>query len=71
MWFFLRIVAEWWKADVEAVINQATQSGLPPNVSDTHTINGHPGPVPGCSSQGTDMGYTLSCYVFRVNNIPS
>ncbi|KAL4620932.1 hypothetical protein ACB092_06G192200 [Castanea dentata] len=63
------ILAEWWKADVEAVIKQATQSGLPPNVSDTHTINGHPGPVPGCSSQG----YTLhvesgKTYLLRIIN---
>ncbi|XP_041000470.1 laccase-4-like [Juglans microcarpa x Juglans regia] len=64
------ILAEWWKADVEAVVNQATQSGLPPNISDTHTLNGHPGPVPGCSSQG---GYTLhvesgKTYLLRIIN---
>jgi laccase len=63
------IFAEWWKADVEAVINQATQTGLPPNVSDAHTINGYPGPVPGCSSQG----YTLDvesgkAYLLRIVN---
>ncbi|KAF3433527.1 hypothetical protein FNV43_RR24629 [Rhamnella rubrinervis] len=46
------ILAEWWKSDVEAAVNQATQSGLPPNVSDAHTINGLPGPVSGCFSQG-------------------
>ncbi|KAM4093836.1 hypothetical protein ACB094_06G149100 [Castanea mollissima] len=58
------ILAEWWKADVEAVIKQATQSGLPPNVP--HTINGHPGPVPGCSYQGTDMGGKT--YLLRIIN---
>lgn len=41
---------EWWKSDTEAVINQALKSGLAPNVSDAHTINGHPGPVPNCSA---------------------
>lgn len=46
---------EWWKSDVEAVINQALSSGLAPNVSDAHTINGHPGPVSNCPSQGTCM----------------
>ncbi|KAK3024652.1 hypothetical protein RJ639_044268 [Escallonia herrerae] len=52
------ILGEWWKSDTEAVINQAMQAGVPPNVSDAHTINGHPGPVPNCSSQGTETGYT-------------
>nr|WBW48347.1 laccase 4 [Paeonia lactiflora] len=46
------ILAEWWKSDVEAVINEALKSGLAPNVSDAHTINGHPGPLSSCSSQG-------------------
>lgn len=44
---------------MEAVVNEATQLGLPPNVSDAHTINGHPGPTHNCS-QGTDTRYTLS-----------
>ncbi|KAK6929443.1 Multicopper oxidase, type 1 [Dillenia turbinata] len=42
------ILAEWWKSDVEAVVNQATQTGLPPNISDAHTINGYPGPLQSC-----------------------
>ncbi|RLM58653.1 hypothetical protein C2845_PM18G13040 [Panicum miliaceum] len=33
---------EWWKADTEVVINQAMQQGVGPNVSVSHTINGHP-----------------------------
>ncbi|KAK8563855.1 hypothetical protein V6N12_035991 [Hibiscus sabdariffa] len=45
------LLAEWWKSDTEAVINEALKSGLAPNVSDAHTINGHPGQVPGCPSQ--------------------
>ncbi|KAE8718086.1 Laccase-22 [Hibiscus syriacus] len=54
----------------EAVVNQATQTGLPPNISDAHTINGHPGPVPNCSS---DDAYTLhvetgKTYLLRVVN---
>ncbi|CBI31539.3 unnamed protein product, partial [Vitis vinifera] len=64
------ILGEWWKADVEAVINQAIQSGLPPNISDAHTINGHPGPTSTCSSQA---GYTLNVesgktYMLRIVN---
>ncbi|GLU02261.1 hypothetical protein SLE2022_195160 [Rubroshorea leprosula] len=50
------ILSEWWKSDVEAVINEALKSGLVPNVSDAHTINGRPGPVLSCPSQ---RGYTL------------
>ncbi|KAK9126219.1 hypothetical protein Scep_015065 [Stephania cephalantha] len=42
------ILGEWWKSDVEAVIGEAESSGLAPNVSDAHTINGHPGPLSIC-----------------------
>ncbi|KAJ0796122.1 putative laccase [Helianthus annuus] len=40
---------EWWKADTEAVINQALQTGAGPNNSDAYTINGLPGPLYNCS----------------------
>ncbi|PPD82670.1 hypothetical protein GOBAR_DD20387 [Gossypium barbadense] len=46
------VLAEWWKSDTEDVINEAIKSGLAPNVSDAHTINGLPGPVSDCPSQG-------------------
>jgi len=46
------IVGEWWKSDTENIINEALKSGLAPNVSDSHMINGHPGPVRNCPSQG-------------------
>ncbi|KAF8396887.1 hypothetical protein HHK36_018522 [Tetracentron sinense] len=64
------ILSEWWKSDVEAVINEALKSGSAPNVSDAHTINGHPGPVSSCSSQG---GFTLhvesgKTYMLRIIN---
>ncbi|GMP23284.1 hypothetical protein CsSME_00000941 [Camellia sinensis var. sinensis] len=63
------IFGEWWKADVEAVINQAMQSGLPPNISDSHTINGHPGPFPNCSSQGYSLHVeTGKTYLLRIIN---
>ncbi|KAK4268649.1 hypothetical protein QN277_025269 [Acacia crassicarpa] len=45
------VLGEWWKSDTEAVINEAMKSGLAPNVSDAHTINGLPGTLPNCSSQ--------------------
>ncbi|KAL5983250.1 Laccase-4 [Asimina triloba] len=64
------ILGEWWKSDTEAVINEALQSGLAPNVSDAHTINGHPGPNANCSSEG---GFTLQVrsgktYMLRLVN---
>ncbi|KAJ1411295.1 Multicopper oxidase, type 1 [Sesbania bispinosa] len=45
------VLGEWWKSDTEAVINEAIKSGLAPNVSDAHTINGLPGTVANCSTQ--------------------
>ncbi|RDX86329.1 Laccase-4, partial [Mucuna pruriens] len=64
------ILSEWWKSDTEAVINEALKSGLAPNVSDAHTINGHPGPVQGCASQ---EGFKLdvqpgNTYLLRIIN---
>ncbi|CAK7333497.1 unnamed protein product [Dovyalis caffra] len=64
------VLAEWWKSDTEAVINEALKSGLAPNVSDAHTINGHPGAVSTCPSQG---GFTLpvqsgKTYMLRLIN---
>ncbi|KAK9153576.1 hypothetical protein Sjap_001056 [Stephania japonica] len=62
------ILGEWWKSDVEAVINKALKSGSAPNVSDAHTINGHPGSLTGCSTNG---GFNLNVesgktYLLRV-----
>ncbi|KAI5675043.1 hypothetical protein M9H77_05993 [Catharanthus roseus] len=64
------ILGEWWKSDVEEVINEAMFTGLAPNVSDAHTINGHPGPVSNCLSQG---GFNLAVvkgktYLLRIIN---
>ncbi|ERN01945.1 laccase-4 [Amborella trichopoda] len=66
------ILAEWWNSDVEAVINTAMKSGAAPNVSDAHTINGHPGPLSNCSSQGGG-GFKLEVesgktYLLRIIN---
>ncbi|OVA17825.1 Multicopper oxidase [Macleaya cordata] len=47
------IFGEWFKADTEAVINQALQTGGGPNVSDAYTINGLPGPLYNCSTKDT------------------
>ncbi|XP_061374195.1 laccase-4-like [Gastrolobium bilobum] len=66
------ILGEWWKSDTEAVINEALNSGLAPNVSDAHTINGLPGTVSvdNCSTQDV---YKLSVesgktYLLRIIN---
>ena len=42
---------EWWNNDVEALVKQGNQLGLPPNTSDAHTINGKPGPLFPCSDK--------------------
>ncbi|EYU41257.1 hypothetical protein ABFS82_06G135000 [Erythranthe guttata] len=63
------VFGEWWKSDVEMVINQAMKLGQPPNVSDAHTINGQTGPAPNCSSKGYTM-YVESgkTYLLRIVN---
>lgn len=45
-------VGEWWNANTEAVINQSLVTGAGPNVSDSYTINGLPGPLYNCSAKG-------------------
>ncbi|KAG1365866.1 laccase-22 [Cocos nucifera] len=64
------ILGEWWKSDTEAVINQALKTGLAPNVSDAHVINGHPGPMSNCP---TSKGFQLEVesgktYMLRIIN---
>ncbi|KAM3739957.1 hypothetical protein ACB098_08G062700 [Castanea mollissima] len=64
------LLGEWWKSDVEAVINEALKSGGAPNVSDAHTINGHSGPVSSCP---LERGFTLpinpgQTYLLRIIN---
>ncbi|CAN1746585.1 IRX12 [Linum perenne] len=68
------VLGEWWKVDVEEVVNQSTATGMPPNISDSHTINGHPGPVSGCPTPGISRtGYSLhvesgKTYLLRIVN---
>ncbi|CAH9088651.1 unnamed protein product, partial [Cuscuta epithymum] len=64
------VLGEWWNADVEAVENQGNKMGLPPNMSDAHTINGKPGPLFPCSEKHTyamevEQGKT---YLLRIVN---
>ncbi|KAJ4772261.1 Laccase [Rhynchospora pubera] len=68
------VLGEWWKSDVEAMVDQSTKVGLPPNISDSHTINGHTGPLASCPSlQGGADGYRLQVdtgkrYLLRIIN---
>jgi laccase len=63
-------IGEWWNADTESVINQAMSSGVAPNGSDSHTINGKPGPLFFCPTKDT---FALSVepektYLLRIIN---
>lgn len=70
----MKIAGEWWKSDTEAVINQAQKSGQAPNVSDAHTINGNPGPIPNCLANGllffrvSSLSFSLQQMVYLVTN---
>lgn len=44
-------IGEWWKSDVEELINEASKIGTAPSASDAHTINGHSGLISNCPSQ--------------------
>ncbi|KAJ9695532.1 hypothetical protein PVL29_010824 [Vitis rotundifolia] len=64
------VLGEWWNSDVEMLVNQANKLGLPPQMSDAHTINGKPGPLFPCSEKHTfamevDFGKT---YLLRIVN---
>ncbi|XP_019705457.1 laccase-11 [Elaeis guineensis] len=64
------VLGEWWHADVEEVEKQGNMLGLPPNMSDAHTINGKPGPLFPCSEKHTfamevEWGKT---YLLRIVN---
>ncbi|KAL2238365.1 UNVERIFIED_CONTAM: Laccase-3 [Sesamum indicum] len=47
------ILGEWWDRNIVDVLRQALFTGAAPNVSDAYTINGQPGDLYRCSSQGT------------------
>ncbi|XP_020547488.1 laccase-14-like [Sesamum indicum] len=64
------ILGEWWKSDIQAVLNEFLQNGGDPNVSDAYLINGQPGDLYPCSAQDTfkmtvDYGKT---YLLRMVN---
>ncbi|KAK4840425.1 hypothetical protein QYF36_008542 [Acer negundo] len=64
------LLGEWWHSDVEELVKQGNKMGLPPNMSDAHTINGKPGPLFPCSEKHTfamevESGKT---YLLRIIN---
>ncbi|KAB2635465.1 laccase-11-like [Pyrus ussuriensis x Pyrus communis] len=61
---------KWWNNDVEELVKQGNKLGLPPNMSDAHTINGKPCPLFPCSEKHTyaleaEQGKT---YLLRIIN---
>ncbi|CAH9113279.1 unnamed protein product [Cuscuta epithymum] len=64
------VLGEWWKSDIQQVLNQFLSSGGDPNVSDAFLINGQPGDLHACSMNDTfkltvDQGKT---YLLRMVN---
>lgn len=53
---------EWFDTDLVLLQRQADFAGLPPNTSVAYTINGQPGDLYRCSSQGVKL--LLSLYVY-------
>lgn len=45
---------DWWKSDIEEVLQEFIRTGGDPNASDALTINGQPGHLYPCSKQGFD-----------------
>lgn len=64
------LLGEWWNADVEKVVKQGNDLGLPPNMSDAHTINGKPGPLFPCSEKHTFTTEVVpgKTYLLRIIN---
>ncbi|KAK4407722.1 Laccase-12 [Sesamum angolense] len=47
------VLGEWWNTNIVDELMQAMLTGTAPNISDAYTINGQPGDLYDCSSQGT------------------
>lgn len=60
---------EWWDANPIDVLRQATQTGAAPNISDAYTINGQPGDLYKCSSQGQIYYYYYWLIFIQLINI--
>ncbi|KAL9265453.1 Laccase-3-like protein, partial [Drosera capensis] len=49
------LLGEWWNRNPMDVLKQATVTGAAPNTSNAYTINGQPGDLYRCSSEGTTV----------------
>ncbi|KAH0680058.1 hypothetical protein KY284_021143 [Solanum tuberosum] len=70
------ILGEWWKSDVQAVVNEFLASGGDANKSDAFLINGQPGDLYPCSTNDTfkltvekDKTYMLRIVNAVMNNL--
>jgi laccase len=45
-------IGEWWNMNPIDVVRTATRTGAAPNISDALTVNGQPGDLYKCSSNG-------------------
>lgn len=55
---------DWWKSDIEDVLQEFLRTGGDPNSSDALTINGQPGDLYPCSKQGAYIqGLELFCFI--------
>ncbi|RZC70469.1 hypothetical protein C5167_033621 [Papaver somniferum] len=70
LWLRATVYGEWWNKDIETSVNQANKLGLPPPMSDAHTINGKPGPLFPCSEKHTYAQEVLpgKTYLLRIVN---
>ncbi|CAI9106920.1 OLC1v1006168C2 [Oldenlandia corymbosa var. corymbosa] len=65
------ILGEWWKSDVEEMIENALKIGIGPDISDSYTINGLTGPVSSCSSPQEGFNWVVENgkkYMLRIVN---
>ncbi|OAY85632.1 Laccase-10 [Ananas comosus] len=61
---------EWFNVDPEAVIAQALRTGGSPNVSHAYIINGLPGPLYNCSSNGNITKQSAASDTFKLKVKP-
>lgn len=48
---------EWWRSDIQNVLSEFLASGGDPNISDAFLINGQPGDLYPCSTQGLPLPF--------------
>lgn len=65
---------EWWKGDIQQVLDEFLASGGDPNISDAFLINGQPGVLYNCSKNGTTWAIFLqniSCDAASLSDLMS